>query len=229
MADYKKPLEKALNVIGIWKKEFLIKANLEDVLVNSTRDDDAKVIPTNGEEKQKLVSILNNIHSSRLKISNFVLSIKVTIGRSRKIKKSLKNDQLKKVFPVNTLPPNLRDCSPPPSYKSGDNSLDDHNEASPSNDRDESDIGIDEDDDKNPFIKNGEGSRNNKVIINQYCQLLIQFYYEHAINSIDLNDASTNDCVADGHNISLDFRNFQLTSIKQLETNPTFSYLKDIE
>ncbi|CAB4495768.1 unnamed protein product [Rhizophagus irregularis] len=34
---------------------------------------------------------------------------------------------------------------------------------------------------------------------------------------------------ADGHNISLDFRNFQLTLIKQLETNPTFSYLKDIE
>ncbi|PKY27685.1 hypothetical protein RhiirB3_443480 [Rhizophagus irregularis] len=197
----------------ITKSDDVFEINLEDVLVDATSDDNAKVILTNGGEKQKLVSILYNIHSSRLKISNFVLSIKVTIGRSRKIKKSLKNDQLKKVFPVNTLPPNLRDRSPPPSYKSGDNSLDDHNEASP----------------------NGEGSRNNKVIINQYCQSLIQFYYEHAINSIDINDASTNDVnienvwQADGHNISLDFRNFQLTLIKQLETNPTFSYLKDIE
>jgi len=36
-----------------------------------------------------------------------------------------------------------------------------------------SDTGIHEDEDKNPFItKNEEGSRNNKVIINQYCQLL---------------------------------------------------------
>ncbi|CAG8764108.1 8500_t:CDS:2 [Rhizophagus irregularis] len=149
------------------RSDDVFEIDLEDVLVDATSDDNAKVIPTNGGEKQKLVSILYNIHSSRLKISNFVLSIKVTIGRSRKIKKSLKNDQLKKVFPVNTLPPNLRDRSPPPSYKSGDNSLDDHNEASPvifsfilfaarcvkfvsnlhcsskSNDRDESDIGID--------------------------------------------------------------------------------------
>ncbi|CAG8723218.1 12825_t:CDS:2, partial [Funneliformis mosseae] len=119
------------------------------------------------------------------------------------------------VSPV-VIPLPDRDRSPTPSYKSGDNSLDDHNKASPSN-------GHDENEDKNPFItKNEEGSRDN----NKFKTILL---WQHAINRIDINDTSTNDWVADGHNVSLDFHNFQLTLIKQLETNPTFSYLKDIE
>ncbi|CAG8793502.1 17518_t:CDS:10, partial [Cetraspora pellucida] len=70
-------------------------------------------------------------------------------------------------FTIITPPPNLRDCSPPPSYKSGDNSFttEASTEASPSssNSYDESDTGIYEDVDENPFItKNGEESRNNK-------------------------------------------------------------------
>ena len=41
--------------------------------------------------------------------------------------------------------------------------------SSKSNDHDESDIGIHEDDNENPFlIEKEKGSRNNKVIINQY-------------------------------------------------------------
>jgi phosphotransferase system IIA component len=57
-----------------------------DVLVNATSDDNAKVIPTNGGENQKLVSILNNIHSSRLKISNFILSLKLPLEDPEKLK-----------------------------------------------------------------------------------------------------------------------------------------------
>ncbi|POG72127.1 hypothetical protein GLOIN_2v1477923 [Rhizophagus irregularis DAOM 181602=DAOM 197198] len=71
---------------------------------------------------------------------------------------------------------------------------------SASNGHDVSDTGIHEDEVENPFITNyEEGSRNN------------------------------NKWVADGHNISLDFREFQLTSINLLETNQTFSYAKDID
>ncbi|CAB4496081.1 unnamed protein product [Rhizophagus irregularis] len=122
-----------------------------------------------------------------------------------------------------TPAPNLRGRSPPPSYKSGDNSFDaEASTPSPSNDHDVSDTGIHEDEDENPFItKNEEGSRNNKF------KTILS--WQHAINRIDINDASTNDWVADGYNISLDFREFQLTSINLLETNQTFSYAKDID
>ncbi|CAG8460853.1 3195_t:CDS:10 [Funneliformis mosseae] len=101
------------------------------------------------------------------------------------------------------------------------NSLDGHNE---SNGHDMLDIviGIHEDDDENPFIiKNGKGSRNNKF--------KTTLSWKHAINNIDINDASMNDWVAENHNVSLDFRNFQLDVINQLKDNQTFSYFKDME
>ncbi|CAB5211477.1 unnamed protein product [Rhizophagus irregularis] len=123
-----------------------------------------------------------------------------------------------------TPAPNLRGRSPPPSYKSVDNSFDaEASTPSPSNGHDVSDTGIHEDEVENPFITNyEEGSRNN----NKFKTILS---WQHAINRIYINDASTNDWVADGHNISLDFREFQLTSINLLETNQTFSYAKDID
>ncbi|POG60671.1 hypothetical protein GLOIN_2v1711017 [Rhizophagus irregularis DAOM 181602=DAOM 197198] len=123
-----------------------------------------------------------------------------------------------------TPAPNLRGRSPPPSYKSVDNSFDaEASTPSPSNGHDVSDTGIHEDEVENPFITNyEEGSRNN----NKFKTILS---WQHAINRIYINDASKNDWVADGHNISLDFREFQLTSINLLETNQTFSYAKDID
>ncbi|GBC23364.2 hypothetical protein GLOIN_2v1711017 [Rhizophagus irregularis DAOM 181602=DAOM 197198] len=145
------------------------------------------------------VSIFNKIHSSRLKISNFVLSIKVSIKRSKK-RKFQKTTSRRSSIDHHTCP-NLRGRSPPPYYKSVDNSFDaEASTPSPSNGHDVSDTGIHEDEVENPFITNyEEGSRNN------------------------------NKWVADGHNISLDFREFQLTSINLLETNQTFSYAKDID
>ncbi|CAG8516693.1 13225_t:CDS:2, partial [Funneliformis caledonium] len=101
------------------------------------------------------------------------------------------------------------------------NSLDGHNE---SNGHDKLDIviGIHEDDDENPFIiKNEKGSRNNKF--------KTTLSWKHAINNIGINDASMNDWVAEDHNVSLDFRNFQLDVINQLKDNQTFSYFKDME
>ncbi|CAI2195287.1 18849_t:CDS:2, partial [Funneliformis geosporum] len=87
----------------------------------------------------------------------------------------------------------------------------------PSNDQYESYTGTHEDEDENPFIvKKREGLRNNnfKTILS----------WKHVIDSININDISRNDWMADGYNVSLDFHNFQLTSIKQLETDQTFSY-----
>ena len=72
-------------------------------------------------ENNYAVSIFNNIHSSRLKISNFVLSIKVSIRRSKKIRKTQKRPA-EEASPIITPPPNIRDRSSP--------SLDDYNEAS---------------------------------------------------------------------------------------------------
>ncbi|CAG8735381.1 3437_t:CDS:2, partial [Funneliformis caledonium] len=66
--------------------------------------------------------------------------------------------------------------------------------------------------------------RNNKV--NQFKIILS---WKRAINNINTNNISRNDWVEDGHNISLDFREFQLTSINLLETNPDLSYIKDID
>ncbi|CAB4405415.1 unnamed protein product [Rhizophagus irregularis] len=44
-----------------------------------------------------------------------------------------------------------------------------------------------------------------------------------------INNVSENDWVTqNGHNISTDFRNFQLKSIEKLKTNPTLSYAKEI-
>ncbi|CAI2195034.1 14282_t:CDS:2, partial [Funneliformis geosporum] len=92
----------------------------------------------------------------------------------------------------------------------------------PSNDQYESYTGTHEDEDENPFIvKKREGLRNNKF------KTILS--WKHVIDSININDISRNDWMADGHNVSLDFRNFQLTSIKQLETDQTFSYVKDME
>ncbi|RGB35228.1 hypothetical protein C1646_759619 [Rhizophagus diaphanus] len=74
----------------ISKADDVFEIDLEDVLVNATSNDNAKVIPTNGGGKQKL-------------------------SASEDPKKSKKR-QAEEGFPVNTLPPNPRDRSPPPSY-----------------------------------------------------------------------------------------------------------------
>ncbi|PKY32472.1 hypothetical protein RhiirB3_112210 [Rhizophagus irregularis] len=49
--------------------------------------------------------------------------------------------------------------------------------------------------------------------------------WRHAINNMVINNWVTRD----GHNISIDFRNFQLKSIEKLEVNQTLSYAKEID
>ncbi|CAB4429621.1 unnamed protein product [Rhizophagus irregularis] len=65
-----------------------------------------------------------------------------------------------------------------------------------------------------------EGSTKYKVVLS----------WRHAINNMVINNVSENDWVTrDGHNISIDFRNFQLKSIEKLEVNQTLSYAKEID
>ncbi|CAG8463275.1 4620_t:CDS:10 [Acaulospora morrowiae] len=125
-----------------------------------------------------------------------------------------------------STPPNLRDRSPPSCYN-GNNFLNDYNEestevvdASPTNDY-ESDVEITRKEDGNPFdARKDEGLTRYKVVLS----------WKHAINNMNINNFSENDWVTrDGHNISIDFRNFQLKSIEKLEANPTLSYAKDID
>ncbi|CAG8532208.1 8555_t:CDS:10 [Funneliformis mosseae] len=94
-------------------------------------------------------------------------------------------------------------------YRSPSNErLEDYNEASP------------EHEDENPFVVRDVLSNNKfKTVLS----------WRHVIDNIYINDSSTNDWVAEDHNVSLDFRNFQLDVINQLEGNQTFSYFKDME
>ncbi|CAB4381518.1 unnamed protein product [Rhizophagus irregularis] len=93
-------------------------------------------------------------------------------------------------------------------------------EASPSNDRYESDVRITREVDNSPFIaQTGEDSTKYKFVLS----------WSHAIDKVVINNVSENDWVTqNGHNISTDFRNFQLKSIEKLKTNPTLSYAKEI-
>ncbi|CAB4495588.1 unnamed protein product [Rhizophagus irregularis] len=140
--------------------------------------------------------------------------------------KKSKKRQAEETSPVMTPPPNIRNRSPPPSYYSGNNSLNDYEiadatEASPTNYRNESNVEITRKEDDNPFdARTDEGSTKYKVVLS----------WRHAINNMVINNVSENDWVTrDGHNISIDFRNFQLKSIEKLEVNQTLSYAKEID
>ncbi|CAB4473304.1 unnamed protein product [Rhizophagus irregularis] len=106
--------------------------------------------------------------------------------------------------------------TPPPNLHIEDTSI----EASPSNDRYESDVRITREVDNSPFIaQTGEDSTKYKFVLS----------WSHAIDKVVINNVSENDWVTqNGHNISTDFRNFQLKSIEKLKTNPTLSYAKEI-
>ncbi|GET63347.1 hypothetical protein GLOIN_2v1495160 [Rhizophagus irregularis DAOM 181602=DAOM 197198] len=132
--------------------------------------------------------------------------------------KKSKKRQAEETSPVMTPPPNIRNRSPPPSYYSGNNSLNDYEiadatEASPkTNYRNESNVEITRKEDDNPFdARTDEGSTKYKVVLS----------WRHAINNMWVT--------RDGHNISIDFRNFQLKSIEKLEVNQTLSYAKEID
>jgi len=131
-----------------------------------------------------------------LKISNFVFCpLKSALEDPKKLKNSKKRQA--EEASVITLPPNLRppSYSPPPSYKSDDNSNEESTEVEDvsqvmffsfclmyyvykfvsnlhcslkSNDRYESDVGITREGDNNPFIaQTGEDSTKYKVSINR--------------------------------------------------------------
>ncbi|GBC43252.2 hypothetical protein GLOIN_2v1480000 [Rhizophagus irregularis DAOM 181602=DAOM 197198] len=120
-------------------------------------------------------------------------------------------------FTTITPPPNLHSHTPPPlQTEVEDTSI----EASPSNDRYESDVRITREVDNSPFIaQTGEDSTKYKFVLS----------WSHAIDKVVINNVSENDWVTqNGHNISTDFRNFQLKSIEKLKTNPTLSYAKEI-
>ncbi|POG69435.1 hypothetical protein GLOIN_2v1480000 [Rhizophagus irregularis DAOM 181602=DAOM 197198] len=130
--------------------------------------------------------------------------------------------------PTITSPPNLRSHThtPPLSYdEESADVADASTEASPviffsSNDRYESDGVITLEGDNNPFIaQTVEDSTKYKIVLS----------WSHAIDKVVINNFSENDWVTqNGHNISTDFRNFQLKSIEKLKTNPTLSYAKEI-
>ncbi|CAG8725937.1 19704_t:CDS:2, partial [Gigaspora rosea] len=101
-----------------------------------------------------------------------------------------------------TTPPNLRNHSPPP-FNSMNNSF------------------------------NGESTEIEKESIEASPELNVHesdieiTHEDYNENPFDVGDGSRNHkWVVDGHNISLDFRKFQLASINLLETNPTFLYVK---
>ncbi|CAG8724612.1 14865_t:CDS:10, partial [Dentiscutata erythropus] len=104
-----------------------------------------------------------------------------------------------------TTPPNLRNHSPPP-FNSMNNSF------------------------------NGESTEIEKESIEASPELNVHesdieiTHEDYNENPFDVGDGSRNHkWVVDGHNISLDFRKFQLASINLLETNPTFLYVKDMD
>ncbi|CAG8472096.1 27118_t:CDS:10, partial [Racocetra persica] len=54
--------------------------------------------------------------------------------------------------------------------------------------------------------------------------------WSHAIDNMLIKNGSKNDWLTrDRHNISVDFRNFQLTSIEKLKANPNLSYVKEVD
>ncbi|RGB26597.1 hypothetical protein C1646_770223 [Rhizophagus diaphanus] len=127
----------------------------------------------------------------------------------------------RRASPVITPPPNLRDRSPPPFYNN-EESTEASTEASPkTNDHNESDVEITRKEDDNPFkARTVEDSTKYKIVLS----------WSHAINNVIINNVSENDWVTrDGHNISIDFRNFQLKSIEKLEVNQTLSYAKEFD
>ncbi|UZO20213.1 uncharacterized protein OCT59_012639 [Rhizophagus irregularis] len=140
-----------------------------------------------------------------------------------KLGKKRKKTTAEEASPTITSPPNLRSHThtPPLSYdEESADVADASTEASPSNDRYESDGVITLEGDNNPFIaQTVEDSTKYKIVLS----------WSHAIDKVVINNFSENDWVTqNGHNISTDFRNFQLKSIEKLKTNPTLSYAKEI-
>ncbi|CAB4426721.1 unnamed protein product [Rhizophagus irregularis] len=53
--------------------------------------------------------------------------------------------------------------------------------------------------------------------------------WEHVIDKIKISSNSDHDWLANGYNISRDFREFQINTIERLKKNPTLSYATDVD
>ncbi|CAG8707087.1 11625_t:CDS:10, partial [Funneliformis mosseae] len=149
------------------------------------------------------VTAIENVHSA---IENINDTLTIT-GAENTNKRPAEEPS-----PIITPPSNLRNRSPSPSST----------EASPkTNDHNESDVEITRKEDDNPFkARTVEDSTKYKIVLS----------WSHAINNVIINNVSENDWVTrNGHNISIDFRNFQLKSIEKLEANLTLSYAKEFD
>ncbi|PKC56605.1 hypothetical protein RhiirA1_473753 [Rhizophagus irregularis] len=53
--------------------------------------------------------------------------------------------------------------------------------------------------------------------------------WEHVVNKIKISDEMNHDWLANGYNISKDFRDFQASTVERLKNDPTLSYSIDID
>ncbi|CAH1766075.1 5731_t:CDS:2 [Entrophospora sp. SA101] len=132
---------------------------------------------------------------------------------SKKVKTSRMTTPERQIYPSER---SVEDC-----YEQSDSVEGKEDDGQPLLSSNDHDVEITHEDDDNPFIaKTGEGSMKCKVVLS----------WNHAIVNMVINNISENDWVTqDGHNISNDFRNFQLNSIEKLKANPTLSYAKEID
>ncbi|RIA91903.1 hypothetical protein C1645_92834 [Glomus cerebriforme] len=53
--------------------------------------------------------------------------------------------------------------------------------------------------------------------------------WEHVVDKIKISDKTDHDWLANGYNISKDFRDFQASTVERLKNDPTLSYSIDID
>ncbi|CAB4426991.1 unnamed protein product [Rhizophagus irregularis] len=73
--------------------------------------------------------------------------------------------------------------------------------------------------DPNHLSKKQKKSEKSKTILS----------WEHVIDKIKISSNSDHDWLANGYNISRDFREFQINTIERLKKNPTLSYATDVD
>uniref|UniRef100_U9T6V6 Uncharacterized protein n=1 Tax=Rhizophagus irregularis (strain DAOM 181602 / DAOM 197198 / MUCL 43194) TaxID=747089 RepID=U9T6V6_RHIID len=205
------------NVNAFWNK-IELNGQLQDQLQTAEIEAVSSLISVS---KKTFATTIRNVHSA-IENVNDTLTITGTENPKKRPEEA--------TSPVITPPPNFHGRSPPPSYKSGDNSFDAETstEASPSPDeidtffqgppnvvKDASrkrrtstifntddaivDVGQTTCDESESPVK-AEKAEKSKTI----------FSWGHVVDKLKISDKSDHDWLANGYNISKDFRDFQM-------------------
>ncbi|POG79826.1 hypothetical protein GLOIN_2v1765169 [Rhizophagus irregularis DAOM 181602=DAOM 197198] len=209
------------NVNAFWNK-IELNGQLQDQLQTAEIEAVSSLISVS---KKTFATTIRNVHSA-IENVNDTLTITGTENPKKRPEEA--------TSPVITPPPNFHGRSPPPSYKSGDNSFDAETstEASPSPDeidtffqgppnvvKDASrkrrtstifntddaivDVGQTTCDESESPVK-AEKAEKSKTI----------FSWGHVVDKLKISDKSDHDWLANGYNISKDFRDFQMSTDK---------------